>query len=329
MLKKIITLSLGVLFSSSVVWATEPANTVTMTDKTVTLERCAIKGHEFTNTSKMSLFKAIQAVDSHIVIADGSETLVWFKLDAANGCVLEKDTSVADNGMLKLPRKIEVLSASKDGLLIASNGIFSSYLIKEGKLLGECESGYLHSHSSSTWAFSSWVNSNTKIIKIADNKCSKQDWKLVNMTDDAKRQGDFSQVNTSNVIGDSIFVGGVWAKKVGDSSPRVVQVYDKAGAIKYKFGLMDKPYGDEAFGWVHDIEACGASTCVLDSNYRKITRWSADGKFQGIVKFDKDHGFDYPWLNDMTTTNNMIFVLLADSDKDKKTYGTVVKLSGF
>lgn len=331
--KGVLAIAVFCSFSTQVIAqeaAEQKTPTVDVAGKKITLTACTIEGHKFEGTSAMSLFKAIEAANGRIYIANDTENLYGFKLDESTGCKLTLDPAFGEKGVLKLPKKVKYLTSDQSGRVIASNGIFDAYLIQDGKNTGTCAKHYVELDASGTWGFHHWVNADPKLLTISDNTCSSADWVLKDLSKDETRKGDFKNINTAKIIGGNIYIGGVGAKKVNDREPRFVQVYTKAGQVKFKFGNMEKSGQDDSFGWVHGIESCGAGVCVLDSNYRKITFWSADGKFQGLIKFNKDTGFNYPWMNDLTrASSGKVYVLVADKDKDKNVVGSIYQLAGF
>lgn len=271
--------------------------------KKLTAERCTLEGRTFLGKSTMDVFKAIEVVGDRLLLVDHHGTISGFKIDTKGGCSLRLDESFGEAGMLKLPEKVEHLSRTSAGRVFASNGIFAAYAIKDGKQEFKCDTkGHVEIHSGGKWGIAPWVNATVRLVKVEPDKCSSEDWVLKELNDDQKREGPFSNVNSSAVAGDLVLIGGVLAKSEDPKQSRVVIGYDKAGKQKIRFG--GELSAKDGFGWVHAIEPCPTGICVLDSNLRRVSIWTRAGKHVATVELGKLFDLAYPWLPDFTVAKD-------------------------
>jgi hypothetical protein len=272
--------------------------------KKVEAVQCKLPGAGLLAPSSSSVIRAIESVGDRMLIADHDGVIHGFKVSTAAGCELSVDASFGDGGKMKLPNKIEHLSKSSAGLVMAASGIFDTYAIVDGKKLFDCKAtGHFEVEPGGKWGIAPWVNSTVEIADLSSDSCQRKDWVLQNLSDDAKRKGAFKMVNTSAVIGGKIFIGGIPAEKVDGREVRIVAIFDKAGKELGRFGSTGKDFGDDSFGWVHGLSACGPNVCAIDSNFRRLSVWSLDGKkFIGAVSLTKLFGAasGAAWINDIS-----------------------------
>lgn len=299
--------------------------------RTIKAELCKIEGREFLGKSTSGLFKAVQAIDGRLLVVDGEGQIHGFKTSDKGGCTLKVDKSFGKKGVLKLKDKIEYLSADKSGKVVASHGIFNAYVIEGGEEVASCKTGgYIELHSSGKWGIAPWVNSTVKVVEFKDKTCTTEPWVLQDLSNDGKRKGDFSNVNTSAIVGDKIIIGGILAKSVNAKEPRVVVAFDRKGKEAFRFGNTEESFKDDGFGWFHAIQGCEAGICVLDSNFRKISLWDDKGGFIGAVKLKELLGLNYPWLADFTVAKGGEAYMVATQNRDdsKVVEGFVYRIEG-
>jgi hypothetical protein len=295
---------------------------------------CKLPGAGFLAPSASSVIRALEVVGDQLLVADHEGVLHGFKVATAGGCQLSVDASFGDGGKLKLPNKIEHLSKADSGLVMAASGIFDTYALQGGKKLYDCKAtGHFALAESGKWGIVPWVNSTVEIAELSKDSCQRKDWVLQDLSDKAKRKGPFTMVNTSAVIKDKIYIGGIQAEKVDGREPRIVVIFDKAGKELGRFGSTGKDFGDDSFGWVHGISACGSNVCVVDSNFRRMSVWSADGKkFVGAVKLTTLFGVpgSVAWINDVTQAKDGAMWLPAGVDREggKVAEGLVYRVTG-
>ncbi len=306
--------------------------TQTVGGKDIEAELCKIEGRDFLGTSTSSMFKAVELIDDRLIVVDGEGQLNAFKIKDEDGCTLKLDKDFGDKGALKLKDSIEYLSSDKSGRIVASHGIFNAYSVKDGKEEFACKTGgYIELHESGKWGIAPWVNATVKIVEFKDGACTLEDWVLKNLSQDDKREGIFGNVNTSAIIGDKIFIGGILTKSVNSKEPRVVQAYDRKGKELFRFGNEEKSFDDNGFGWVHAIEGCEGGVCVLDSNFRRISVWSSKGDFVGAISLKDLLDLKYPWLSDFTLKAGKgdAFIAASQSRDDSKVVeGLIYKIKG-
>ncbi|MBI3207262.1 MAG: hypothetical protein HYZ29_37335 [Myxococcales bacterium] len=302
--------------------------------KKVEATLCKLPGAGFLAPSASSVIRAIEVVGDQLLVADHEGVLHGFKVSTAGGCQLSVDASFGDGGKLKLPNKIENLSKADSGLVMAASGIFDTYALQAGKKLFDCKAtGHFQLAASGKWGIVPWVNSTVEISELGKDSCQRKDWVLQDLSDAAKRKGPFTMVNTSAVINEKIYIGGIQAEKVDGREPRIVVIFDKAGKELGRFGNTGKGFGDDSFGWVHGITACGGNVCVVDSNFRRMSVWSPDGKkFVGAIKLTALFGVpgSVAWINDVTQAKDGAIWLPAGVDREggKVAEGHVYRVTG-
>ena len=291
----------------------------TLGGKKVEAVQCKLPGTGLLAPSSSTVIRAIESVGDRLLIADHVGVLHGFKVSTAAGCELSVDASFGDAGTMKLPNKIEHLSKSSAGLVMAASGIFDTYAVQDGKKLFDCKAtGHFELEPGGKWGIAPWVNSTVEIAEITKDSCQRKDWVLENLSDNAKRKGPFKMVNTSAVIGGKIFIGGIPVDKVDGREVRIVAIFDKAGKELGRFGSTGKDFGDDSFGWVHGLSACGPNVCAIDSNFRRLSVWSLDGKkFLGAVSLTKLFGAasGAAWINDISQAKDGAIWLSLGQDR--------------
>lgn len=284
---------------------------------TLTATPCDLGGVSFTGEGTSSRLKSIDAAMGFVYVADGEGVLYRFIEKDGEGCSLELDTGFGDQGKMHFEKKIEWVSAGGDRVM-ASNGIFQTYVLTGGSLSFSCDAtGYGELHDSGTWAIVPWVNSTVELAELGADACSKSDWALQNLSKDDARKGIFDSVNASAVVGDQIYIGGSLAKSVDSEGTRRIAVYNKAGKELRRFGGEGEGSADSRFGWVHALSGCGPGVCALDGNYRRLTAWSESGQLVAAVDLKKLLGLGYPWTNDFAVGGDGTGWMIAANDREK------------
>ncbi len=294
-------------------------------------ELCKIEGAEFVGPSTTSLFKAVEVVGNKLVLADTKGKLHGFDIESKNGCTLKVDSSFGSGGVLELPKEINHLSSDSSGRIMASNGIFAAYAVKDGKQEFECKTGgHIELHPSGKWGIAPWVNATVKMVSFEGNTCKVEEWVLKDLGNDKKRVGPLKNVNTAGILGDTILLGGIPVEKVANREVRQVFAYDKAGKELFRFGSTDKTSGSDVFGWIHALSPCKAGICALDSNYRQISLWKKDGTHIGAIKLSALFDLKYPWIADMSFAKDgtAYFVTGQSRDGTKVAEGNIYAVKG-
>ncbi|MEB2310654.1 MAG: hypothetical protein OZ921_00250 [Sorangiineae bacterium] len=305
----------------------------TAAGKTVQATLCKFPGAGLLDRSASKVIQALEVVGERLLVVDAKGVLHGFKLSTTGGCTLTVDGSFGAGGTLTLERPIEHLSKADSGLVMAS-GIFGSYALEDGRRVYDCKAtGDFELAASGKWGIVPWVNSTVEYVELTRSSCKSKDWALKDLSDAAKRKGPFTNVNTAAIVGDKIYLGGVLAEKVEGREPRVVIIFDKAGRELGRFGDPGKGFGDDSFGWVHGIAACGKNLCVVDSNFRRMSIWSTDGKrFIGAVKLDRLFGSpnSVVWTNDVTRAQDGALYISAGVSRTggKVAEGHVFRVTG-
>ncbi len=289
----------------------------TVGDVTLQAEVCTVEGAEFLGDSTMSMFASVVTANGRLFVADGSPKVRAFTIADGDACTLTLDESFGEGGALTLGHDIEWLSVDGEGRVIGSNGIFKAYAFDAaGETSFECDTkGYVEQHEDGEWAIAPWVNSNVRIVEIAEGACSAEDWVLTDLGDDAARKGNFTTVHSVALLGDTVLIGGGLAKSVDPDGPNVVAAYDEAGKEKFRFGGEGDVGSDQRFGWVHAMAGCKPGICVLDSNYRRMTAWSSRGEFVGSVDLSELLDLSYPWIADFHVAEDGTAYLVAANDR--------------
>lgn len=291
----------------------------TLGSKKVEASPCKVPGDGLLAPSASSVIQALEIVGDQLLVADHEGVIHGYKVSTAGGCQLSVDTSFGVGGVLQLPRKIEHFSKTSAGVVLASSGIFETYVLENGKNRFGCKAtGHFEVDPGGKWGIAPWVNSTVEIVELGADSCKPSDWVLKNLSDDAKRQGPFKNVNTSAIIGGKIFIGGIPVEKVDGREPRIVAIFDKAGKELGRFGSTDKSFGDDSFGWIHGLSACGPNVCAVDGNFRRLSVWSSDGKkFLGAVKLTTLFGLpgSVAWVNDIALAKDGALFIPAGVDR--------------
>jgi hypothetical protein len=266
----------------------------------VTATACTFEGFEIIGSSGMSLLRSVAVVGDRLYIVDEKGAVRALTINGAGGgCKLSVDASFGQGGTWTAENEIQHLTSDASGVVVASNGIFGAYTLRDGAPAACDTKGYVELHASGAWGIAPWVNSTVQQVEVNAAGCSSKPWVLQDLSDDAKRKGIFASVDASSIIGDNVYIGGSLAKSVDADGMKVVAVYDQAGKELRRFGGSKDLSSTEMFGWVHDISACVPGVCVLDSNFRRLTAWGEDGKQVGTVDLKALLGLDYPWIADM------------------------------
>lgn len=255
--------------------------------------------------SGMNVIRAIEVVKDKLYLVSADGKLRRYTI--GNGCSLSKDASFGDDGVLSTNKELKTLSKDDKGNLVASNGIFESYMISDGKLKYECKArgqGYIALHPSGKWGLGSFANATVNKLTFGDSACESEPWALQDLSQEAKRKGPLGNVNTIGFVGDLVMVGGIVPKSKDPNESRVVIAMDANGKEKFRFGKTDKTFDEQKFGWVHAIGPCKAGICVVDSNFRRLSAWKKDGSFFGAVKLSDAFDLKYPWVPTFSVTQD-------------------------
>jgi hypothetical protein len=296
----------------------------------ISAERCELESGPFLGKSTLDVFKAIEAAGGRVLLVDQYGRLAGFSPEKGAGCRLGADKSFGEDGVLKLPHKIENLTRDGTGRVIASNGIFAAYAVEQGKQAFVCDTkGHVELHRSGKWGIAPYVNASVRLVEVEAEGCRSEDWVLQNLNDDAKRQGPFGNVSASAVLGNLVLIGGVLAKREDERQPRMVAGYTRAGKETLRFGNPE-PGAEDRFDWIHAIDGCKAGICVLDSNLRRLSVWSKTGKQLASVRLDDLFGVSSPWAVDFAVDDrgDAWFAVAAERGKSGVSEGLVFRVRG-
>lgn len=217
-------------------------------------------------------------------------------------------------GMMELPDQFEYLSAGKDGILYASQGMFNILAIRDGAVIKDNPvSGDLVTHPSGDWGLTFWANADPMHITAdAEGGLTKKAWVLSGLSDPAARKGRFSMISSVAITPDRVYVAGTDALE-GDAQR--VAVYDLDGNELFTFGGADWT-ADDAFGSVTGIIQTGDSILVMDGNYRAFKLFDLQGNFLGMADCDNLLGTDYPWLTSIVPYEGGAIVAASQSRAD-------------
>lgn len=218
-------------------------------------------------------------------------------------------------GGMQLPDTFDYLSAGKDGMLFASQGIFNTLAIRDGAIIKDNPlSGYLVTHPSGDWGLTFWANGDPMYVTPdAEGNLSAKPWVLSGLSDSAARKGRFSMISCVAITPDRIYVAGTDALE-GDAQR--VAVYDLDGEELFTFGGADWT-ADDAFGSVTGIIQTGDSILVMDGNYRTFKLFDLQGSFLGKADSDDLLGTDYPWLTSIVPYEGGAIVAASQSRADE------------
>lgn len=309
----------------------QPAPTdLSVAGRSLEVELCTIDGAEFSGDHTMSVFKSVAVDGDRLLIAGGDGRLYGFSIQHDDGCTLKLDPSFGTDGIFDFERDVEWVSAS-NGTVVAANGIAESYVIRGNTLAYTCAAdGYIELAEGGSWGIAPWVNATVERVYFETSGCRSEEWALRHLSDDSKREGNFTSVNGAAVVGDVVYIGGPLATSISAEGTRVIGVFSATGTEIRRFGGSDDINSPEKFGWVHAINACSPGVCVLDSNFRRLTIWSEAGVYQGTVDLKDLLGLDYPWINDFATGADgaVWFVAAQSRDEGEAADGFVYRVTG-
>lgn len=300
----------------------------------LTAEVCTVEGGPVVGKSTMGIYKSIRAIGEKVFVVDADEQVRAFKIEAGPTCKLSVDKTFGTDGVVKLENKVDRVVADSAGNLWATSGIWGAWkLDKAGKVAMKCSGrpqGSLFVHPSGKWAIGTFANATVSKVTIDAGTCKNEPWAFQDLGQDDKRKGVLTNAQAVGFVGDTIFMGGSLDKKVEPNGSIVVLALDKDGKEKARLGKTDKDYSTkDRFGWVHAIGPCKLGVCVLDSNYRRLTAWKADGKFLGDVSLSSLFGLKYPWIADFDrNTKHAYFVTGQDREGGKVSEGNIFRVTG-
>ncbi len=293
-------------------------------------ELCTLSDGNPVSQSHMGVYSSVRVIGDHIAVIGGTEGVIkLYKIEKGAGCKLTLDTAVGDKGMLKPADHVKPsrLTSDEQGHLYASSGVFGTIRYKKDFTYDyKCAprmSGYLVPHASGKWGYGHFVGSAMSKIDFDTTGC-KGDTSFI---DPQKKAGPFAMIHTVAFNGDAVLIGG----SLSDGGKHVVVEFDKAGKEKFRIGNTTAAVSPEdGFGWVHAISMCKLGLCVLDSNYRSIGVWTADGKKHLTrVSLKEITGLDYGWYSDFVVSKAGTFILAGQTRAVKEvSEGLIYRLSG-
>lgn len=306
--------------------ADQPMGTIT-----VKAEVCSIEGGGPLGNSRTRVMPSIAIQGNRAYVADADEKVRAYDISTSGGCKLTPVKDFGTDGVMTTDPKTRTVSASKN-LVVASNGVFGSTVLKDGKVFYKCDArpqGYVAIHPSGKWGIGSFANATTAKVSFSDTTCTSEPWVLQDLSK-PNRKGDLQNVNSIGFMGDTVLVGGVVAKDKNPKEPRVVIAMTAAGKELFRLGNLDKSFADDGLGWVHASSGCSAGICVLDANYKKLVVWSSTGKFVGKVELDKLFGLKSAWIPSFAVApdKSLYFAVGADRGDSKVAEGLVFRVTG-
>ena len=260
-------------------------------------------------------------------IAVAGKKLYALTGDQLRAYTIKKNRLVPDGEILELPDNYESLSAGKDGILYASEGISSTLSVKDGKIVQDnAISGDVALHPSGKWGVSFWANADTQKVTAVSGALTAEPWILTGLSDPAQRKGRFSSVSCVYISENRVYVAGNDAEN-GDVQR--VAVYDLGGKELFTFGALEWTE-DDALGSVTGIVETKNGILVLDGNYRAFKLFSKDGAFLGAADADPLLGTSYPWLSSMIPADDGVYVAAGQRRADESCDELLLfKVSGF
>lgn len=283
---------------------------------TVKAELCSVEGTAFVHSSNMSVLKAITVIDNKLYVIDHLGQVHGFVIASESPCKLTIDKTFGTNGVWKLAKKMSTLSRDNAKNLYASSGIWGGVRISGGKLVAckEWKQGATVSHPSGNYALGYFVGSTVNRLVYSDTGCTTTPWVLQDLSNDAKRKGPMSSVHSIGFAGSLTLIGGSSAKKVKGWGVNKVFAFDASGKELFSVGKSEG-WGPDKFGWVHAIDACGGGFCVLDGNFRQLSKWTSAGTLVGAVKLSKLFDLRYPWIPAFAQAKEGVFYFVAGQDR--------------
>ena len=229
---------------------------------------------------------------------------------------------------MELEDEYEYISATPDGMLYLSQGIFEVIGVKDGqKALQTTVTGDLTMHPSGEWGISFWVNSDTQKITNQNGNLTSEPWILTGLNDDASRQGPFSMLDDVEISEQHILVAGNIAAE--DDNKKII-VYDHDGNQLLELGGADISDPDK-LGSITGMAETENGFVAIDGNMRGIQFWDKEGVHVGTIRAKDIFGTDYPWLEDMQLLDDGSILILATQKRADESASELMlfRLTGF
>jgi len=268
----------------------------TQGDITLTAVACTTEGHAFLHDSNMRIFQDIVHIGDHLYIVNHAGHVLRFGMNLADGCVLTLDTTWGEGGALELPREAKSISRLSDTRLVASTGVFGSYVVntENGEVAYTCDTrpqGYVRVSPNGDFGLGSFVSAEIARLTFTDSGCSAEVW---------EHNTPLAGVNFIGFAGDLILAGGRLEEEHDGRQPTNVVAFNAAGEEVWRQGNLTSASADDGYGWVHGLDPCSQGICVIDSNFRSLHILDLEGNHLG--KFNLSNLFDmrYPWIAAMS-----------------------------
>lgn len=294
----------------------EKIGEVTLGTARVSLEECPLDPP--LSAEGRDPIHSIALSGDRLFLANGTKEVRAYAMKP--GCKLVLDPAFAERGVLRLDREIALLSADARGTLLASNGVFDSYRVRDGKATA-CGRNYVALHPSGGWGLTSFANSTVHKLTGLDGACKLEPWILKDLSDDARRVGPFKTVGAIGFARGLTLVGGVLTK-----GPSVVIGFDDEAKEKVRLGNETPGASQDVIGWVHAIAGCRPGFCIADANYRAISVWSPTGAFVGRVPLEAGLKGGLPWNQTATDQDGKLLVGVSLRPASGPVMGRIVRL---
>lgn len=256
--------------------------------------RCALEGAVLGGPTGFDVVRDLESTGEHLWVADADANILRFVIEANDtSCVLRLDTGFGEDGVFDAPRDIETLSADASGRLVASSGIFESYVFEPGAnaptaTCGDAGHGFLTQHPTAGYALGRFVGRDIREVTLSGAVCSGAAWTHAPV---------FSNVQAIGFAHGLTLVGGLGDEESPTGrATQLLAVRDTAAA--WRQGAVGDPFASDAYSWIHQIEACGVDICVLDAHARALHVVGRGGEHLGRIELAELLGHTYPMVGD-------------------------------
>jgi hypothetical protein len=269
--------------------------------------RCELARGGLFGAIGFDVVRDIEVVGDRVWLADADANLRRYRLEPGGGCVLTPDPAFGTAGMLDLPRDIETITSAASGLVVASSGIFESYLFPPGSDLPgtTCTApshGYLAVAPDGLVAFGRFVGSAIVRAELSDAGCAAAPWTALPV---------FSNVQAIGFLADLAVFGGRSAEEtpIGRATQLVAVRGDEP---VWRQGNTTDPLADDTYSWVHAIEPAGEDLVVLDAHAGLLHVVDGRGTHLARVPMGPLLGHAEPHVGDIDSAGDDLWLVASE-----------------
>lgn len=228
--------------------------------------RCVVEGAPLRGNVGFEVVRSVAAFGDRVWLVDADANLRRYTAAVgADTCSLTPDSGFGTNGVFDGPRDLVTLSVDTNGRLLASSGIFETWIFSPGAAqpsatCADPGHGYLSVSPDGSFALGRFLGRDIRRVDFAADACTGADWPHAPV---------FANVQAIGYAHGLTIVGGLSAEE--SPSGRVTQLLALRGELPaWRQGGVGDAFAEDAYSWIHAIHPCGADVCVLDANARAL-----------------------------------------------------------